>query len=85
PSSNARANEEGVFVVSVEDKSPAKEAGLLAGDRLVEMSSPQFDISIVTMDDYTEAASRLSLASAIRLRIERSGRETYLLLDLNED
>jgi len=66
--------EEGMFVVNVEDESPAQEAGLLTGD-VIEKINGQMATSV---DRFAELVSKLSIGQKTEVNILRKDKELIL-------
>lgn len=75
-----RVSGTGVYIMSVEDNSSAKLAGLLSGDRIISID----DIKIETSTDITTILDKHSVGDEIKIGIERNGKKGTTTITLQE-
>lgn len=68
--------EEGMFVVNVENESPAQESGLVAGDVIQKVNGE----AITSVERFAELVSKLSIGDKAEVKIHRKDKELTLYL-----
>jgi serine protease Do len=67
----------GVVVVQVEPGSPAADAGIRAGDLILEVN----DAVVGTVKEYREAVAKVKKEAVARMLIKRGGNTLYLTVE----